>query len=83
MTVFWDIAPFSLVEIGRRFRGVYCLHRQVRTSETSVYFNKTTRRHFSEDYHFNIRENLKSHNCDFNYRSLKDDVKIEAETGRR
>jgi hypothetical protein len=26
MTVFWDDAPFSLVEINRRFRGAYCLH---------------------------------------------------------
>jgi hypothetical protein len=24
---FWDIAPCSLVEIDRRFRGVYCLHQ--------------------------------------------------------
>jgi hypothetical protein len=23
MTVFWDIAPCSLVEVDRRFRGVY------------------------------------------------------------
>jgi hypothetical protein len=28
MIVFWDVAPFSPVEIDRRFRGVYCLHRQ-------------------------------------------------------
>jgi hypothetical protein len=28
MTAFWDIAPCSLVEVGRRFRGVYCLHHQ-------------------------------------------------------
>jgi hypothetical protein len=28
MTVFWDIAPCSLVKVDRRFRGVYCLHHQ-------------------------------------------------------
>jgi hypothetical protein len=28
MTAFWDIAPFSLVEGNRRFRGAYCLNRQ-------------------------------------------------------
>jgi hypothetical protein len=28
MTVFWDVAPCSLVEIYRRFRGAYCLHHQ-------------------------------------------------------
>jgi hypothetical protein len=26
MTVFWDFAPCSLVEIDRRFRSAYCLH---------------------------------------------------------
>jgi hypothetical protein len=26
MTTFWDIAPCSLVEVDRRFRGAYCLH---------------------------------------------------------
>jgi hypothetical protein len=28
MTVFWDAAPCSLVEIDRRFRGTYCLHHR-------------------------------------------------------
>jgi hypothetical protein len=28
MTVYWDTAPCSLVEVDRRFRGVYCLHYQ-------------------------------------------------------
>jgi hypothetical protein len=26
MAVFWDIAPCSLVDTDRRFRGAYCLH---------------------------------------------------------
>jgi hypothetical protein len=26
MTVFWDVAQCSVVEIDRRFRGAYCLH---------------------------------------------------------
>jgi hypothetical protein len=25
-TAFWGIAPCSLIEVGWRFRGVYCLH---------------------------------------------------------
>jgi hypothetical protein len=29
MTAFWSIAPCSLVEVDRRFRGAYCLHYQV------------------------------------------------------
>jgi hypothetical protein len=28
MAVFWDVEPCRLVEIGRRFRGADCLHRQ-------------------------------------------------------
>jgi hypothetical protein len=28
MTVFWDVALCSLVEINRRFRDAYCLHHQ-------------------------------------------------------
>jgi hypothetical protein len=28
MTVFWDVAPCSLVEVYRRFRVVYYLHHQ-------------------------------------------------------
>jgi hypothetical protein len=45
MTVFWNVAPCSLVEIDRRFRGAYYLHHQgalimeaVNTSEMSVSF---------------------------------------------
>jgi hypothetical protein len=26
MTVFWEVAPCSLVETDRRFSGAYCLH---------------------------------------------------------
>jgi hypothetical protein len=28
ITVFWDVAPYSLVEVYRRFKGAYCLHHQ-------------------------------------------------------
>jgi hypothetical protein len=28
MRAFWDIAPFSLVEVDRRFTCAYCLHNQ-------------------------------------------------------
>jgi hypothetical protein len=37
VTVFWDVAPCSLVEVYRRF-----------VSETSVDFYQTTRRNISE-----------------------------------
>jgi hypothetical protein len=32
MAVFWDVAPCSLVEVDRRFRGTYCLHHQAVTT---------------------------------------------------
>jgi hypothetical protein len=49
MTAFWDVAPCSL-GVDRRFRGAYYLHlrlydRGSTTSETSIYFNETTRRY--------------------------------------
>jgi hypothetical protein len=28
MAVFWDVAPRSLVDIDRRFRGAYCPRHQ-------------------------------------------------------
>jgi hypothetical protein len=54
MTVFWYIAPCSLVEIDRRFRGAYCLHNQG---------SAPTRRNIPEGCHVHTRcrENLKSH----------------------
>jgi hypothetical protein len=42
MTVFWAVAPWSLVEVYRRFRDVYYLNslitEAVNISETSVNF---------------------------------------------
>jgi hypothetical protein len=26
ISVFWDVAPYSPIEVNRRFRGAYCLH---------------------------------------------------------
>jgi hypothetical protein len=54
MTIFWDVAPYSLVEIYRRFRGAYCIHDQcivisliieaASTCETLVNFYHATQR---------------------------------------
>jgi hypothetical protein len=44
--VFWDVLPCSKVEVDRRLRCAYCdalMMEAVRTSETSVNFNLTTR----------------------------------------
>jgi hypothetical protein len=49
MTIFWDIAPCSLVETDRHFRGAYCLNLQgnalmmdaVNTSEMSINLYQT------------------------------------------
>jgi hypothetical protein len=60
MTVFWDVAPCNVVEIGRRFRGAYCFHHHgllmaISTSETSVNFYETTRCNIPEDSHIHTR----------------------------
>jgi hypothetical protein len=53
--VFWDVAPCSLLETDRRFRGSCCLDHQgammeaVNTYETSVSFYQTSRRNIPED----------------------------------
>jgi hypothetical protein len=59
MAVLWDVAPCSLVEINRRFRGAYyltchcdvALIEAVSVSETSVSFFETTLRIIPEDSH--------------------------------
>jgi hypothetical protein len=67
MAVFWVVAPCSLVEVYRPFRGAYCLHHQgdeaARTAVILVNFYQTTRRYNPEDSHLRThrRENLKSY----------------------
>jgi hypothetical protein len=63
MTVFWDVAPCSPVEVYRRFRAFALMMKAARTSETSANFYQTTSRNIPEDSHLHIRrrENLKSH----------------------
>jgi hypothetical protein len=68
MRTFSDTAPCSIVGVDRRFRGAYCLQQpgdddEVRTSETSVCYNETTRRYIGEgsNLHTRRRKNLKSH----------------------
>jgi hypothetical protein len=64
MAVFWVVAPCSLVEIYRRFRGAYIalMMEAASTSESSVNFYRTTRRNNQEDsnLHTRHRENLNS-----------------------
>jgi hypothetical protein len=45
---FWDIASYSLI-VDKRFRGVYCLHHQGETSETSPNFYQTASYNIPED----------------------------------
>jgi hypothetical protein len=75
MTVFWDVAPCSLVEGYQRVRGPCCLHHQGReywlitlmmavagTFETSVNLYQTTRRNIPKDsLHTRRCDNLKSY----------------------
>jgi hypothetical protein len=63
MITFWDIARCSPAVAGRRFRATM---EAVRTSETSVCYNETTRRFIPEGYlsiyhlHTLRRENLQT-----------------------
>jgi hypothetical protein len=71
MDVLCVVAPCSLVEVYKRYRGPCCLHHQIslmmeaaRTSETLVNFYQTTWHYNPEDSHVHTRrrENLKSYN---------------------
>jgi hypothetical protein len=61
-----EIAPCSPVEVDRRFNDAYFIisatTMEIHTSETSVYFNETTRCRISDGCHLHSRrrENLKS-----------------------
>jgi hypothetical protein len=57
MVAFWDIASCSLVKADRRLRDAYYLHHHspASNSETSVYFNETTRRYIPESCHFLVK----------------------------
>jgi cephalosporin hydroxylase len=68
MTVFWDVAPCCLVEIGRRFGGASSfintlMTEAANTFETPANFYHITQRYNPEDSHFHTRrrENLKSY----------------------
>jgi hypothetical protein len=61
MTAFWNIAPCSLVEVDRHFRGFIALMIDaVPTTEMSVYFKETTRRYIPESCHPLIIKMMKS-----------------------
>jgi hypothetical protein len=78
-TVFWDVAPCSLVEIYRLlevlaasiFRAIALMMEAVSIFETSVNFYQITRRNIPEDsnLHTRRRENLKSHQFNSLYHS--------------
>jgi hypothetical protein len=54
MITFWDTEPCSLVEIDvSEVRTAYTI-RAVRISETSVYFNETTRPYIPDRYHLQL-----------------------------
>jgi hypothetical protein len=42
MTGLWDLAPCSIMEIGRHFKSAYCLHHQV---DNSSHRSASTRLH--------------------------------------
>jgi hypothetical protein len=65
MTVFWDIVPWSQVQVYRRsevLAMIALMMEAASTSKTLVNFCQTTSRNISEDtrLHIRRRENLKS-----------------------
>jgi hypothetical protein len=44
--VFWDVAPCSQVEVDRRLRVAYCLHRPDDGSGTHLYIPEDSKLHF-------------------------------------
>jgi hypothetical protein len=58
MAVFWNVAPCSLVDIDRRFRGAYRLNHQgdvVNSSETSVSIYQSVRRNIPQDSNLQVK----------------------------
>jgi hypothetical protein len=52
MTVFLDVASYSLIEIDQYFRGAYCLRHQ--GYEMSIRFHQTAQRSIPEDGHLQL-----------------------------
>jgi hypothetical protein len=77
MTVFWDVAPCSLVEVYQNFKGACCLillnMEAASTSEVLTNFNHTTQCNISEDSHLHTchNENLTSHHKHFGIKIYK------------
>jgi hypothetical protein len=75
MTAFWDVALCSLIEVDQvsemhtasiiRAMMINLMMEAVCTSETSVYFYKTTQHCIPEGCHLHIHrhDNLNSHSC--------------------
>jgi hypothetical protein len=68
IAAFWVIAPWSIVEVDRRFRGAFIktitmMTNAVLASETSVYLNETTWHCIPEGCHLHTfrRDSLKFH----------------------
>jgi hypothetical protein len=85
MTAVWDTAPFSVIEVDRRFRDrtafIIRALEAVHTSVKSAKFYETTHHSFTEGCYLHIhrRENLKSH-MTTPHLSLKMEVQTVSET---
>jgi hypothetical protein len=61
ISVFWDVAPRSLVKVNRRFKGAHCPHiislmmEAANNSETSLSFYQATRRNSPQHNRFPTR----------------------------
>jgi hypothetical protein len=84
MAVFWVVAPCSLVEVYRRFRGacwvlIALMMEAASSSETSVNFYQTTRRYNSEDSHLHCQTTTSSTDiCCKNYLQKSSGIKSQS-----
>jgi hypothetical protein len=74
MTIFWDVAPCSLVEVVSEVLAA-CITAMMMeaasTSEKSVNFYQTTRRNITEENHLNVKSNRNLAECIRSYCILK------------
>jgi hypothetical protein len=52
---YWDVAPYSHVEVDRLLRGAYCLHNQGATSQKTLNLMLTAVRIWNLTYHVAVK----------------------------
>jgi hypothetical protein len=75
MTVFWGVAPFSLVEIDRCFRGACCLHHQGNEISTSIAASSIY--NYQRVSRFSLKKSLIISACSIGLKFLNDNIPLQ------